>query len=306
VTLPPFRPRSATEIVDAAIQLGRRHYAPLVTLGALVAVPGLVLGLVVVWLMPQPAQVNADLGAAAGDMGLALLVSLVSMCWLFVGFGALVSSAATAYVEGRALEPMDALRRALRRAGTLIGAHLAASLLIALVVGAGLLALGIVAGLVVAGMGIATGGAPRGPTAAAIGIIAGVVTVAGMSIGGLFAWARFANVTAVVMLEGSGAFAALGRSNALVRGHSWRVIGVVGMMMVLYVVTYLSMWALGFLFVRSAEISGNIAGVLVVAVYPFMGSLLALLYYDLRIRREGFDLELMARALESAPAEATV
>jgi hypothetical protein len=305
VTLPPFRPRSATEIVDAAIQLGRRHYAPLVTLGALVALPGLVLGLVVVWLMPQPAQMNADFGAAMGDMGLVLALSLVSMCWLFVGFGALVASASAAYVDGRALEPVEALRRALRRAGPLVVGHLAAVVLVSLVVGAGLLALGIVAGLVAAGMGIATGGAP-GPTAAAIGVLAAVVTVVGMGVGGLFAWARFVNVTAAIMLEGAGAFASVGRSNALVRGHSWRVAGVVGMMGVLYVVTYLTTWAVGYLFVRSAEISGNIAGVLVVAVYPFIASLLTLLYYDLRIRREGYDLELMARALDEAPAEAVV
>ena len=78
------------------------------------------------------------------------------------------------------------------------------------------------------------------------------------------------------------------------------------MMWVLYLVTYLSTWALGYLFIRSAEISGNVAGVLVVAVYPFLASLLALLYYDLRIRREGYDLELMARALDGTPSGATV
>jgi hypothetical protein len=305
VTLPPFRPRSATEIVDAAVQLGRRHYAPLVTLGALVALPGLVLGLIVVWLMPPQAQVNADLGAAMGDMGLALLVSLVSMCWLFVGFGALIASAAAAYVDGRPLEPAEALRRALRRAGALVVGHLAAFALVSVVVGAGLLALGIVAGLVVAGLGLATGGAP-GATAAAIGIIAGVVTIAGMGLGGLFAWARFVNITAAIMLEGAGPLAALGRSNALVRGHTWRVVGVVGILAVLYVVTYLSLWAFAYLFIRQAEISGNVAGVLVVAIYPFVAALLALLYFDLRIRREGYDLELMARALDGAPAEAAV
>jgi hypothetical protein len=305
VTLPPFRPRSATEIVDAAIQLGRRHYAPLVTLGALVALPGLVLGLIAVWLMPQPAQVNANLGAAAGDMGLALLVTLVSLCWLFVGFGALLASAAAAYVDGRALEPMVAMRRALHRAGALVVGHLAAACLIAVVVAIGLLALGMAAGLIVAGMGLATGGAP-GPTAAVIAGLAGVVTVVGMGAGSLFAYARFVNVTAAIMLEDAGAFAALGRSNALVRGHTLRVAGVVGMMWLLYLITYGSMWALGYVFIRSAEISGNVAGVLVVAVYPFIAGLLALLYYDLRIRREGYDLELMARALDGSASEATV
>lgn len=307
MTLPPFRPRSATEIVDAAIQLGRRHYAPLVTLGAIVALPGLVLGLVTLWLMPQQAEIQAGV-ALPSDFGLALLVSLVSLCWLFVGFGALVASASSAYVEGRALEPREALRRALARAWTLVFGHLLAVVLVSVVVMIGLFVLAMGAGLALAGVGIATGGAGAGSsiTTTAIAGVAIAVTTIGMGVGGLLAYARFANVTAAIMLEGATATQSLGRSNALVRGHSLRVAGVVGIMWLLYFVAYGTAWAIGYLVVRSMEISGNVAGVLVVAAYPFIASLLTILYYDLRIRREGYDLELMARALDADPAGAPV
>jgi len=39
-------------------------------------------------------------------------------------------------------------------------------------------------------------------------------------------------------------------------------------------------------------------------IQPVVACVLALLYYDLRIRKEGYDLELMARELGDVPARA--
>jgi hypothetical protein len=248
--------------------------------------------------MPSQAELAA---AGGGDVGLALLVTLVNLCWLFVGFGALVASASAAYVDGRALEPADAMRRALRRAWTLVAAHLFAMLIVFGIVVGVLFALMVVAGIAAGVIGAFTGTVGE-LNAAAIGVIVTVVLVALMLVGSLLAYARFVNVTALVMLEGLGVGGALKRSSALVRGSLGRTIGVVAIMWVLYLVVYLSLWAVAALFVRSMEVSSNVATALAVAAYPFLASLLALLYYDLRIRREGYDLELMARALGETPA----
>lgn len=298
MSLPTFRPRSATELVDAAVQLGRRHYTPLVTLAVIVAVPSLCIGLLAQWLLPQQ-TITTELQPEAI---LALLPALlVGMCWFYVGLGALVASAAAAYVDGRALEPLDALRRALRRALALVVGNLAAAFLIVVMMTGAILLLGVTAGLIGAVIGML--GGSMGVLTSAAALIIGGATVGVVGVGGLLFSALFVNVTASVMLEGLGPLQSVARSMKLVRGGLLRVAGVVAIMIALYLAAYLTALALAAMVV-DAQLASNVAGVFVVALYPFLSALLALLYYDLRIRREGYDLELIARALGEAPAGA--
>ena len=95
---------------------------------------------------------------------------------------------------------------------------------------------------------------------------------------------------------------AISRSTRLVRGNLRRVTGVVGIMLVLYLVAYLTLLALGGAIARDLQMASNVAGVFVVVLYPFLAALLTVLYFDLRIRREGYDIELLAHALGEAPA----
>lgn len=298
VTLPAFRPRSATELVDAAIQLGRRHFAPLITLGAVIAVPSLLLGLMTMWLMPQSPAAEDPLANSGG----VLLAMLVSMCWLFVGFGALVASASAAYVDGRALEPLAALRQALRRTLPLVGAHLVAALALLVAVTLATLLLALAVGMVAAFTGVLQSMQRLDGTGPEVAIFAGIVTlvVVVVFLGcSLLLSAYFVNISAVVMLEGAGIGLALRRATSLVRGALGRTAGVIAIMWVLYAVVYVTALALTMLLVRSFEIANSVASVLAIALYPFLACMLVLVYYDLRIRREGFDLELMSRALEA-------
>ena len=43
---------------------------------------------------------------------------------------------------------------------------------------------------------------------------------------------------------------------------------------------------------------------LIIPIYPLLAVVSTLVYYDLRIRKEGFDLEIMSRELGAAPAPA--
>jgi hypothetical protein len=52
-------------------------------------------------------------------------------------------------------------------------------------------------------------------------------------------------------------------------------------------------------------IMGSVASsVLVIFVYPLIGICTALLYYDARIRKEGFDLQVLSSELEGASGAA--
>lgn len=297
MSLPTFRPRSATELVDAAVQLGRRHYAPLVTLSAIIAVPSLGLGLLAQWLLPQP-TLTAELDPAA--LGAIFPALLAAMAWFYVGLGALVASAAAAYVDGHPLEPFDALRRALRRAVALILGNLFAAAFVVVLVLVAAFALVAIAGVI--GAIVALLGGTLGAFSNAVALAIGALTMAVVIVGLLVFSALFVNVTAAVMLEQLGPFRSIARSARLVRGSLLRVSGVVAVMAALYLATYLTMYALAAVALDS-QLAQNVAGVFVVVLYPFLAALLALLYYDLRIRREGYDIELLARALGEAPAE---
>ncbi|HEU4631379.1 MAG TPA: hypothetical protein VFS08_16625 [Gemmatimonadaceae bacterium] len=293
-----FRSRSATELVDAAVQLARRHYAPLITLGALVAIPGVLVG-VVAQLVMRGSEATAMTGA------LALLLfplMLVSSCWTMVGFGAYVKAAAAAYLDGRALEPLVALRAALRHGWSLIAGNLVAGL----IVGALVLVIMIVLMVVVAAIGGLLTAVARlqmgSGAAAAAGMVVGIAAMVVGAVAALLVWSQLINVTAVIVLEGLGPMDAIRRSRELVRGSARHTAAVLLLLVVLWLVVYGTTLLLATLLLQRFELASSMAGVLTVLLYPFFGCLLTLLYYDLRIRHEGYDLELMARALEQAPS----
>ena len=304
MSLPAFRPRSAPEIVDAAVQLARRHYASLGLLSVVVSVPSLAISLVMAPLTPS-APITADdpLGMSATSM-LIFPLSVLAFAWMTVGFGALVASSAAAYVDGRPLEPFDALKRALRKAWALIAGHFVAALLVGLVLVAAIVAIGIAFGAIAAATGGLAGGAGAAATATT-GVVAGVIGLATFALvvcGMLLLWSRYVNIAAAVMLEDRGPLAARRRSTELVKGSLARTAGVVFVAGVVYFVGVLTVWAIAGVVTGETNASSQIAGALGVALYPFVAALLTVLYFDLRIRREGYDLELMSRALESDAA----
>src|SRR4051794_36973476 len=101
------------------------------------------------------------------------------------------------------------------------------------------------------------------------------------------------------------------RSFELVRGSWWRVLGIllVGVVLVSFLAGILQALLT---FIPAALANGNdvvlavtavIAGtVSVTLTTPFTAAVFSLVYFDQRVRREGFDLELLAQGLgERAP-----
>ena len=119
-----------------------------------------------------------------------------------------------------------------------------------------------------------------------------------------FAWS-FA-MPMVIMLEGHDAGESFSRSRALVRGHVWRVLGTLLLAFVIVVLlagaaSVLVDWLAGLASLpeRTTELLDELV---LIAVYPIGSVIATLLYYDLRIRNEGFDLEVMAQELEGPSA----
>jgi len=103
---------------------------------------------------------------------------------------------------------------------------------------------------------------------------------------------------------------AMGRSWALSRGHRWKVFGC---MLVTFVLVLLPVVALSGFAVASADPESmrrgvspigivwlSVASALQVLIYPMVYCVLTVAYYDLRVRKEAFDLEVLASGLARA------
>jgi hypothetical protein len=284
----PFRPRSASEIVDAAFQLLRGHFGQLAVIAAVVLIPSLIVSLVNVWTLPPgvvPGSAEAVQATLTGTrMAIAAPLGVAAFLWLIVGFGALVAAAADAYL-GRPVQPAAAFRRAFARAGRLIGGHLLTYLVVfglllvvALAVALGAAVMVPVLGPVLAGLAVAAA------------FVAGCVWL-------LLMLSRYFTITPVLMLEDVGAVAALGRSSALSAGSRGRIVGIAVLVIAISVVVVMVSAAVSVALPGNPQLTSVVANLFYVPLYPLFTCVMTVLYYDLRIRKEGYDIELMAREL---------
>jgi hypothetical protein len=104
----------------------------------------------------------------------------------------------------------------------------------------------------------------------------------------------------IIVLEKKGVFAAMARSKQLTRGRKAHVFGTLALLFGIYIV-----FSIGF--TMGAAATGNTMVQLItsslfsVVASPLVTLGVMVLYYDLRIRAEGFDLEHMAQALGGSP-----
>ena len=195
------------------------------------------------------------------------LISLVVLS--LVATGATVFIVAESYL-GR---PISA-REALSRATPYLGRILICSLLMSLVVGLGFVLL----------------------------VIPGIILGVGLALA----------VPAVVLEPGMSPSAALSRSWELTRGSRWRIFGLGLTLLVLLYVPFVAVTGLFALILPRATVDAlgqasvgsivalSIGGLVQMLIYPLFYCVLTVTYYDLRVRKEGFDLELLASSLQTA------
>jgi hypothetical protein len=125
-------------------------------------------------------------------------------------------------------------------------------------------------------------------------------------IPGIWLYGAWAVRVPALVVEGAGPFRSLGRSRRLVKGRWWPVAGVllVATLMVGLLGSVIA-GALAALAIANGNpsvlfavtisvLSAIVSGVL---LQPFSAAVVTVLYYDLRIRKEGYDLELLADQL---------
>ena len=128
---------------------------------------------------------------------------------------------------------------------------------------------------------------------------------------GVFFWVAFSLAVPVLLTEGTRGGSALGRSRALVKDYWWRVFGVLvlGYILSSILAGAIEGAVLGLTSVSSGDSSLTAIVVSVVAgtgsklvTTPFVAAFIIVVYIDLRVRKEAFDLQLLAERIGVEPA----
>ncbi len=108
-----------------------------------------------------------------------------------------------------------------------------------------------------------------------------------------------------IMVENLGASDSLRRSWNLVSGRRWAVFGTILLVNILAGIVGGILGAiLGIIFGDSAAGAALASAVASVFTTPFVAAATVVIYFDLRVRKEGFDLELLARQVPGATGTA--
>ena len=141
-----------------------------------------------------------------------------------------------------------------------------------------------------------------------LGLIVGFVL---LIVPGVYLYAAWSVASPALVIERRGPFHALGRSRRLVKGRWWGTAGVIFIANVLnaviggVVVGVLTAVALNHhnpsvLF--AVSVTTLATAISQILLQPFVASITTVLYYDLRVRHEGYDIELMAEQLGLHPS----
>ena len=293
----PLRPLGLGEMMDGAFQACRRNAAA--TFGSAVLVQVLV-ALITLLVMPQlfdtmallddPTASDAEyLSATAGILGSSIWLSLGSVLAFVVLQGVLTVPVARSILNLR-----TGLGQAWRLARRRILPLIAQSVLMLVAAGVALsvfvlLAVALIEALDGAGIAITV-----------LGVLALFAVFAWISI-------KLMLAPAALVLEPAGIFASIGRSWALTRRNWWRTFGIVlltGLIVsvitsvvtlpITMIVSFVGGAAGGTGTLMTATVISMVITSLFTGIgYAFQGAVTALLYVDLRIRREGFDIVLM-------------
>lgn len=320
----PLRPIGFGTLLGAPFQVLRRN--PKATFGTALLVQGAILlatllvvgGVTAIAVGRIMSADRADRGTvSAGAIASIVLSLLIPFALNLIGSallqGIIVVEVSRATL-GEKLTLRSLWRRARGRLGTLIGWVL---ILTAIVLGVIVVLGGIVTLLVL-----------QGPVGITIGVIVGILGVLACIVLGVWLFTKVSLVPSLIVLERAGIRPAVRRSWALTNGYFWRTFGVqflIAMIVNLVAQIVVTPVTLVFQFVltlidpthagtvNGGAVIGAAASYLIVIIVSLVfgaitavvqAAAIALIYIDLRMRKEGLDLELV-RFVEARQAGQT-
>lgn len=267
-----LRPLNFGEVLDVSINVVLKNAKSLALAVAVVVIPVQLLVVLVQLaafpdaLVLDPAGADDDLTAA--QLGGTLVVFVAGLVATVIATGACFKAIAEAYL-GKPPEWRESIRFALGRLGSLLWLFLL------------------------------------------YGVLASLALLL-LILPGVYLWVAWGVAVPALMLEGIRGRKALGRSFRLVRGRWWAAFGIllIGFILAAVIAQIVSLVTAIPLFVAPDSVVagafltlvGGVAGAIVAT--PIQASFVSILYFDLRVRKEGFDLSLLAEQIGASPEAA--
>ncbi|PFG44033.1 glycerophosphoryl diester phosphodiesterase family protein [Isoptericola jiangsuensis] len=314
----PLRPLSLGEVYDGAF--GAVRHNPAVVLGLVTLVVAVATLLATLLAQLAVPWLTGLFGDVTGEPGMELLVGpdVAMLAQLMAVSGALsltllvaqpiaegvVTVSVSQSVIGRKLSPGEVWARLRPRLGLLVGWMVLRTIGVAV----GFTVVLVAAVLLVAGVANVT-------DSAALAVVLGLLIALGVVALVLWLTVRLVLVVPALVLEGAGLGSTIARAWRLTRGNFWRVLGtyllasiiagfvgqIVGYPLSLAGMAIDGGDTLGWGFLL-ATIVASVVSTLVVIV--FVSGVVALVYTDVRMRREGLDVTLARAAARAAQTPA--
>lgn len=286
---PQLRPLGVGELIDVALKIWRRHFGTLARIVVVIVAPIQILAnLILASVTPDEAFLETDFetepfgpttdptfgdfgpvapefdgGDVAGFLAGGITALLLPLLASLLASAALLRAVSVAYLGGRP-DWKESLQLAARRMGSLIW--------LAVLMGVGL-----------------------------------IVAFLFLFVPGVWLAVSWSVAFAVLVAEDRGGTQALRRSFGLVRSRWWPTLGALLLGFVLqWIVGFIVGLPLGIIAAISepgsltAFLASGVASIVAsVVTTPFLAAVFVLVYFDLRVRKEGFDLELLAQSIGS-------
>ena len=272
-----LKPMELGEILDGGLTIFRRHFGMFAKIG-----------IVALWL---PVALTIYIELAGGTEQHFILWFAVQVIAYFAGLfltAAAIRVISDSYL-GRPPQLGEALSLGVSKILPLFLVGLGKGILL------GLLAAAIGVVIAIASPAIASGG-----SAAAVVIL--ILTILGGCWLIAFVLCGYAVTTPVVVLEDlNGAFDAFGRSWDLTRGFKRKILGIAVIAFLMVYVPIVAVGILGGYFRIASPAVGQaievVSAALPIVIMPLLSCIFTLMYYDLRVRREAFDLTILSQQL---------
>ncbi len=296
----PLRPMSVGQLMDRTFSLYRNNFILFVGIAALGPAAYLVFQLLTIGSAALPGVAPRHTGAAFASLGIGMLVGIfVMLAGMAISQAATVKAVAAVHL-GRTIT-IGGAYKALRGR---IGRVLAVFALVILLVGVAVMVVVMLAGII---GGVAFVGGARAGTGGAI--LGGLVAIVAVAVGATLAitiYVRYSLAIQACVVEDLGPVASLKRSAVLSKGARSRVLTIYFVFFVLSLIVSVLLGGtaggLGALLHKpiialimvylASFISGSLTG-------PLATIGISLLYYDERVRKEAFDLQLMMSSLDA-------
>jgi hypothetical protein len=260
---PQLRPLSVGEILDAGFKLFRHRFGTLVACIFVPIVPLYILGTIIVGSTdPTAFDVNAPVDNSGTAVFGRLIDQLLSSIAAAVAVAACFKAISAAYLGERA-GVGDSLRYAAGRFLPLIVAYI-------------------------------------------VMVIILIPAFIALIIPGIWISVKLSMTFPALVCEKAGPLRSIGRSWELTKDNWWRVFGtLIVIFLLVFVITLALGGVLGAVLLSSDSMSEvafavltTLIGLLIAAItYPLIAAVVTVMYYDLRVRNEGFDLQLLARGV---------